>query len=153
VDFSVQPQKWAYPNEDITVQGVTVLEKSEAPGSSNWTYLSNVPLTFEVKDSAGNATKVDLPQSLSSDEHERFQFTFRAPAKEGNYTMIALAVIDGNTTQASQALAVSSEQRPAQDPPIHTVTSSSDVDIRILIAASIIIVILGILVVWRSRKE
>jgi hypothetical protein len=34
VDFSVQTQKWAYPNEDITVQGVTVLEKSEAPAQA-----------------------------------------------------------------------------------------------------------------------
>ena len=112
-----------------------------------------MPLTFEVKYSAGNVTDIDLPQGLSSDEHGRFQFTFHAPAKEGNYTMIAHAVIDGNKTQASQTFAVSSEQRPTQDPPIHTVTSSSDVDIRILIAALVMIAILGILVVWRSRKE
>jgi hypothetical protein len=48
VDISVQTQKWAYPNEEITVEGVTVLEKSEAPASNNWTYVSSVPVTFEV---------------------------------------------------------------------------------------------------------
>ena len=152
VDFSVQTQKWAYPNETITVQGVMVLEKTESPSSINWTYVSGVPVTFEIKDAAGNTTMLNLPQDLSSDPHGRFQFTFHAPAKEGNYTMIARAVIEGNATQASQIFAVSSEKRPTQDPPIHTVTSSSDVDNRIFIAALAIMAILAILVVWRSRK-
>ena len=128
VDFSVQTQKWAYPGEETTVQGVTVLEESEAPVSINWTYVSGVPVTFEIKDAAGNTTMLNLPQDLTSDAHGRFQFTFQAPAKDGNYTMIANAVIQGNPTQSSQIFAVSSEQRPTQDPPIHTVTSSSDVD-------------------------
>ena len=152
VDFSVQTQKWAYPGEDVTVQGVTVLEKYEAPASINLTYVSGVLVTFEIKDAAGNTTMLDLPQDLSSDAHGAFQFTFHAPAKEGNYTMIARAVIEGNATQASQIFAVSSEQRPTHDPPIHTVTSSSDVDIRIFIVAIAIIAILAILVIWRSRK-
>ena len=152
VDFSVQPQKWAYHGEDVTVRGVTVLEKSEAPALINWTYVSGVPVTFEIKDAAGNTTMVNLPQDMSSDAHGRFQFTFHAPAKEGNYTMIARAVKEGNATQASQIFAVYSEQRPTQDPPIHTVTSSSDVDNRIFIAALAIIAILAILVAWRSRK-
>jgi len=153
VDFSVQPQKWAYPNEDVTVQGVTVLEESVAPAPGRWTYVSSVPVNFEVTDSAGNATEVGLPQGLSSDANGRFQFTFRAPAKEGNYTMTAHAVINGNTIQSSQPFNVSSEQRPTQDPPIHTVNSSADVDPRIFIAGLAMIAVLAILVVWRSRKE
>ncbi len=152
VDFSVQTQKWAYPNETVTVQGVTVLEKSEAPASINWTYVSDVPVTFDIKDSAGNVTMLNLPQDLRSDAYGGFQFTFQAPAKEGNYTMIARAVIEGNAIQASQIFAVSSELRPPQDPPIHTVTSSSDVDNRIFIVAIGIIAVLSILVAWRSRK-
>ena len=115
VDFSVQIQKWAYPGEEVTVQGVTVLEKSEAPASVNWTYVSGVPVTFEIKDADGNTTMLNLPQDLSSDTIGRFQFTFHAPAKEGNYTMIARAVIEGNATQASRIFAVSSEQKPTQD--------------------------------------
>ena len=116
VDFSVQPQKWAYPGEDVTVQGVSVLEKSEAQASVNWTYVSGVTVAFEIKDAAGNTTMLNLPQDLSSDAHGRFQFTFQAPAKEGNYTMIARAVMGGNATQTYQIFAVSSEQRPTQDP-------------------------------------
>jgi hypothetical protein len=153
VDISVQTQKWAYPNEEITVQGVTVLEKSEAPPSHNWTYVSGAYVTFEVQDSNGNVIDVGLPQGLSSDGNGRFQFTFHAPVKEGNYTMIAHAVINGNTTQTSQIFAVSPEQRPTQDPPIHTTTSSSDVDVRIFIVASVIIAILAILIAWRSTRN
>jgi hypothetical protein len=152
VDFSIQLQNWAYPNEGVNVQGVTVLEEFVASAPS-WTYVGNVPVNFEVTDSVGNATAVDLPQGLSSDKSGRFQFMFHAPEKEGNYTVIAHAMINGNTVQASQTFTVSSEQRPTQDPPVHTVTSSADVDPRIFIVGLVMIAILAILVVWRSRKE
>jgi hypothetical protein len=107
VDFSVQTQKWAYPNETVTVQGVTVLEKSEAPTSINWTYVSDVPVTFELKDAAGNTTLLDLPRDLSSDAHGRFQFTFQAPAKEELHDDCQRGI--QGPTQSSQIFAVSSK--------------------------------------------
>ncbi|MFQ6077096.1 MAG: hypothetical protein ACE5Z5_13365, partial [Candidatus Bathyarchaeia archaeon] len=121
------PLRSVYPGEEITFQITTFLDKYKPPkpgeppkplSPGDWVYIGDVPLRFEIKDETGALIDLDIPQDLRTDDHGSLEITFKAPEKEGKYTMTIFAVIEGKECSDSGALTVSSEERPPLPTPI-----------------------------------
>jgi len=105
VNLSVLTVGWAYPGEEVTVQVETFLDKYKPPASGeppkplspgDWVFISGVPLRFEVRYEDGGLVGLNMSQALRTDDNGFMETTFKAPEKEGNYTMTVYALMEGN---------------------------------------------------------
>ena len=120
VDISVLTMGWAYPGEDVILQAITFLDRSKPspPGEppqpfspEDWIFLGNISLSFEMRDEAGAPVEVDMPRNLQTGPDGHLEKVFKAPDREGNYTVTVYARMEGKECTDSEGLVVSSEER------------------------------------------
>jgi len=157
-----------YPNERLTAQITTFLDKYKPPepgqpppplSPEDWVYIGNVTVRFEVKDEAGNTVDLNIPQGLKTDDKGWLQISFNAPSREGKYTVTAYAVIEGVECSDSEPILVSKEERPSVPTPTPTpqptktlVFEAQHLYIAVVIILSVGVVLAVVLAIRRRRK-
>jgi len=113
------------PGEEVTVQVETFLDKYKppAPGEppkplspGDWVFIGGVPLRFEVRDEDGGLVGLNMSQALRTDDNGSMETTFKAPEKEGDYTMTVYALMESNECSDWDRFTVSTEEQPLPTP-------------------------------------
>jgi len=165
VELVVMP--WVRPNEEMTVQITTFLDKYKPPepgqpppplSPEDWVYIGNVTVRFEVRDEAGNTVDLNIPQGLRTNDNGTLEITFNAPSREGKYTITAYTVIEGVECSDSHEVMVSTEEQVAPTPvptptpqPITNLFGTQLFYIAVVIMLSIVAVVAAVLAIRQKR--